>query len=56
MMLSEGDMNPYWVRPGDARLLVVCSKFETGGLSGMSRAGAMERPLSQAVHERGLLN
>jgi hypothetical protein len=30
-MMSEADINPGWVRPGDARLLVVCNKFETGG-------------------------
>lgn len=33
VMLSEGDINPSWVRPGDARLLVVCNKFETGTYS-----------------------
>jgi hypothetical protein len=32
VMLSEGDINPGWVSPGDARLLVVCNKFETGGV------------------------
>jgi hypothetical protein len=34
VMLSEGDINPGWVRPGDARLLVVCNKFETGATCG----------------------
>jgi hypothetical protein len=34
VMLSEGDINPGWVRPSDARLLVVCNKFETGAPCG----------------------
>jgi hypothetical protein len=33
--VTEDDINPAGVAPGDARLLVVCNKFETGEWRGV---------------------